>query len=77
MNEDDLLQMIADEINAIQILQPGDVTITRLTARTGRRQGMVAKYLTAKVESGELVIVKKYDPKNSRNVNVYERPKIQ
>jgi len=76
MTETDLLQMIVDEINSIQVLEPNDATISRICAMTGRKVPMVTNYLNDKVQGGELVVVKKYDPNTGRNVNVYQA-KIQ
>ena len=72
--EDDLLKTLAEEIDSIQILEPGDVTLKRLADKTGRKITMVDKFLKNKVESGELVTVKKYDPVSCRNVTVYYSP---
>ena len=71
--QDDLLQVLADEIKAIPILQPDDVTLERLAAASGRKKTMIDKVLRDKVESGELRIVKKYSPATCRTVNVYEK----
>ena len=71
--EDDLLQLLADEIKAIPVLQPNDVTIEALAKNTGRKKTMIEGVLKAKVEAGELRVVKKYSPAICRNVNVYEK----
>ena len=71
--EDDLLQLLADEIKAIPILQPNDVTIEALAKKTGRRKTMIESLLKSKVEAGELRVIKKYNPASFRNVNVYEK----
>jgi predicted transcriptional regulator len=72
MTESDMLQMIVDEINAIEILDENDITVARVAEKTGRKPAMVFKYLNEKVQAGQMVIVKKYDPQCCRNVNVYQ-----
>ena len=71
ITEDDLMQCLIDEISSVPVLGEKDVTVERLAAKSGRKTQMVLKMLTRKVENGELVIVKKYDPAVSRNRNVY------
>jgi hypothetical protein len=68
------MQALAQEIDSIQILEPGDVTLKRLAEKTGRKIKMFEKVLKVKVENGELVTVKKFDPVSCRNVTVYAAP---
>jgi ribosomal protein S25 len=74
--ENDLMQLLIDELNAVEELQPGDVTKYALAEKSGRKLAMVEKILRNKVEAGELVVVKKFDSKIGRNVNVYVAPNM-
>ena len=74
--ETELMQLLIDELNAVEELQPGDVTKYALAEKSGRKLAMVEKILRNKVEAGELVVVKKFDSKSGRNVNVYVAPNM-
>ena len=71
ITENDLLQAIVDEINAIPVVGPDDITIGRIERETGRQKQYVADLLEGLHADGLLTKCKAYDPAIKKQCNAY------
>jgi len=71
-----LLEQLAAELNAMEMLRPDDVTIPRLMNLTGKARSFVVRLMQKKVKDGELYPVKCHDPEAGMNVVAYRKPVV-
>jgi len=76
ITEADLMQALVDELQSVPELIPSDVTIDRLKVAAGCTRRQAEVMLMGKVDRGELVIVKRYNPESRRVVNAYRNASL-
>lgn len=69
-----LLEELVAELDAVEMMTPDDITVTRLAELTGKDRNFIARMLKKKVKNGELVCVSCYNPETGRRGDVYRKP---
>ena len=68
-----LLEELVEELNAVEIMTPDDITVSRLAELTGKDRNFITRLLKKKVKGGELVCVSCYNPETGRRGDVYRK----